>query len=455
MKKLMIANVGNRNLVYTGNNPLVNLKGVDAPFKTSTQYLLDNFEQESPFLEPQIFPELIEHLQPELEQIVLFVSDTPEGERDNQDTLYAGQILKKILEKKYPGTSVLVETIRCRVVDVNALMQLYRNSLNRLLEIYSDYHFVLCDTAGTSQQKTSLKIVAEYLLSDKYFSVFNVAYAGGKSNPEAVASIEYRRVIDSQQIEILIKQYAYAGALSVYFGRRKRHTDNIAALLQLGIALFSNHAEEAVRQATSVPRELKQIDFIQKIASKDFFEFANKHWQSDLDTDAIFKLCLILEIAHAYQEVEDWGFSLLHYHIFEERLLHEILKQYVTPHDLVKNWKEIKEEIISGDLFPGVTTLGGRNIEDIFGPSMPVLRDLARCIPESKAQEVLGRISDANQTQFSQWRNKFAHEGRTISLKDIKSFFPIYKDWRATFIDENAKSLFHALNELIVQELRK
>ncbi len=47
---------------------------------------------------------------PEILKIIIFYSDLPAGERNNQDTIYEAEILKKIFEQQYSHITVEIET---------------------------------------------------------------------------------------------------------------------------------------------------------------------------------------------------------------------------------------------------------------------------------------------------------------------------------------------------------
>ncbi len=451
MANILLANIGNRNIRYTGNSP-VSLYSTS--FRQDTKFLLDHFEQEKEHITPQILPELIDSLSETPQKIFLFGSNQTESGKNNQDTLYEAEILTLLFRERYPESTIEAVICSCSVVDVNDLMRFYRSFINELVTEHPESKIILCDAGGTSQQKSALKIISEYLLSDDQYELYNVALVAGNSIPERIQSVEYRRVIDAQQIELLINQFDYSGALSIYFGNRKQHTDNISALLKIGAALFNNNADSASQLAKSAPKALKVQDLLKGLAQEKHYTVALEEWTGILERGAVFRLCIILDIAQAYKKIQDWGFALLYHHIFEERFLHEVLKKSVAPYSLTDDWNKIKEEIQADRKFAGVTMLGGRSLSQVYSATVPVLRDLARTLFLPQVDDVVNRISDDHQKQFSTWRNKFAHEGRTIHASDVRAYLPVFQDWRSMF-GLSDETVFDELNAVIIKYVRQ
>ena len=275
MKEILLANLGNSHIRYIGTTPEIQLKGDrNVPFRESTRYLMEHIDEERHNVIAEILPPLLEMKRDVLTKMVLFTTDSPPGERNNQDTIYEGAILKKIFEKNYVGIEVVLIPISIVVTDINALMQFYRDTVNNLLLQHPDVKFVLADAGGTSQQKSALKIILEYLLDTDQFEAYNIKFKGGKSIPEQIASDEYRRVINQQQIGQLIQQYDYTGALVVSGINWKKTTTSVSALLRIGQALFSNDVSEGRKRAQQFPKNLGLRDTLRNIEDGSIYKEA-------------------------------------------------------------------------------------------------------------------------------------------------------------------------------------
>jgi hypothetical protein len=454
-KAIVLANIGNRNIRYFGKNPKIDLIGSEASFRESTKLLLENFEQESEFISAQILPEFFNAMNEDIQELVLFGSDSPQGTRNNQDTIYVARLLDRIFLRDGYLFSINVVPIRIRVVDINELMVFYRNFLNTLIENAPQRRFFICDAGGTTQQKTALKIIAEYLIPKENCRIFNVVLDKEKSYPEEIFSFEYRRVIDGHQCEALIKQFNFSGALLLQIQNNPGAGGTVVELLRIASDLFANHADKALKAIRQPSKNLKQVTLINRLMNNGYYAEPLKKWGAIFSEDAVFKLCLLLDIAEAHLKVKSWGFALLYHHIFIERFLHEILEPVVAPDNLIKNWGPIKNRIIDGEIFDNVSSLIGKNIYEVTGPSFPVLIELAYSLNEPLVRDVLDAISDQQRGNLSGKRNKFAHEGRSMGEADVKPFLTIFDSWRQTMGIPPACNIFEDFRFSIKQQLRK
>lgn len=433
MQKILLANIGNRNITYKGKSKSVILQGDEAHFRNGTEYLLNQYFEEKQYIQANILPPLIEDLKSNLQTIYLFGSNQPEGEWNIQDTVYEAYLLQKMFCELYPEIEVVVLEITCRVVDINALMKYYRDVLNNLFQKHPEDQFIICDAGGTTQQKTSLKIIAEYLLKDECFEMYNINYINGKSILEKIKSLEYRRVIDQEQINALINQYDYLGAKTIYTGNRRNVTDALSNYLSIAALLFSNESDNAAGLALHPTKELIKNELIKSIGEYSFYDRAIEKWNSLFTQSVIFKLCLILDIAACFHKLKDWGFTTLYYHIFLERFLNEVVAPFTGVSDLSKNWVKVRTEIIEGRLFSGITVLADRQVSETYSASVPVLVDLAKNLKNELVDEVLNSIKAEHLSLFSGNRNKFAHEGRPLKQENVKFLFSTFNKWHSQF----------------------
>lgn len=454
MKKILLANLGNSHIRYIGTTPEVQLKGDrNTPFRESTRYLLEHYEEEAKYIIPEILPPLIELEKNSICKIILFATDSPPGERNNQDTIFEAKILKRLFEIDYPEIEILILPLSIKVTNINALMQFYRDTINELLKCHQEDIFILADAGGTSQQKSALKIILEYLLDTTQLEAYNINFDKGRSFPEKIASDEYRRVLNQQQMGRLVQQYDYTGALLLSGVNWRKTTTPEVALIRVAQALFANDVPEGRRRAHSFPKVFAAKRFVQAIAKGETYEVAINKFDDIISADGTYTLCNILNIAMAHMKTGTWGSVILFNHIFLERFLQEVIAPHVHPHSLT-DWLKIRNRIENGEIFSGVGQLGERAITETFSATVPVLLSLARNLNNPLVNEVTNALSNDHQKQFSGFRNKFAHEGRAINENDIRFLFPVFMKWQAAFGVQNV-SIFDILNERINLELKK
>ncbi len=161
MKTLLINNIGNRHLYYK-NKPIdKNL------FRQATLCFLNNWNKEKEYFKLNILSQALDELKKLPDKIVLFASDQGKNNIYNtQDTLFAAEIIKNILQENYAINDVEIITIDIDPSDENSLIPVYKNKLNILHHYNKDYHWQFLDAGGTPQQKLACKLLLPEIHSD-------------------------------------------------------------------------------------------------------------------------------------------------------------------------------------------------------------------------------------------------------------------------------------------------
>ncbi|MEZ4851063.1 MAG: hypothetical protein R3B93_21095 [Bacteroidia bacterium] len=104
MKKLLITNLGNRNLLLEGKTHFAMIKeqSLAFNFRDFTKDLIDRFEEVKPRLQVNILDTLLEAKSSEIDRVIMFSSNHPSDQRRDQDTCYEGEILVKLLSEQFP-----------------------------------------------------------------------------------------------------------------------------------------------------------------------------------------------------------------------------------------------------------------------------------------------------------------------------------------------------------------
>lgn len=222
MAKILLANIGNRNLVQIAENGnLTNLKDIDflpkKSFRDDTEVLLKWIENKEEPLEKYAINILNAVLEKEeiFDKIFLFASNqkSVKSERDKrQDTIYAAEIIKLILAKdaKYANIEVNIVEMQKNPSQVDEQILEFREKITNILSNHSDDEIIICDSGGTPQQKSALKLVTEYVLNKteklKFYQVIDnfddMPVLSQKDDAKLQKLYQYRQIIDAQQIEL-------------------------------------------------------------------------------------------------------------------------------------------------------------------------------------------------------------------------------------------------------------
>lgn len=440
-KRVLISNIGNRNFLYKGKD-FWSWKGemvVEKPelfpikpdFFTFTEYLWNQYEEEEKHIEPNIINTLIEEYNTEIEVVILLSSNQPAETRTNQDTLYEGKFLHKKLSALYPHIQFIDMIIKwengekIKIVDNDTLLRWYRNNIILFRDSYPNHHLMICDAGGTPQQKGTLKIMTEYLLEKEKFSVYYVSQEqNAKSKWELVPQIEYRRVIDSEQIRSLIDHLEYKGAYNLYT-RFNSHavSDKLSKLLQFAYyrsQKLENNADEYA----------------------DAFEGGNfnartpigayKAWmQSLISSETHFRTCELLSMVQKNITIENYTAAVLLLSQFIETYVNGMMTQYFG---YSNNYSDSKEDIMKN------SKRRFTNIASHYGTKMvidgiPTRTLICHNCPVSEHQQLISyftafyyHINGKRNRDYSldTLRNGAAHEGKGITKAQFDRITNIY-----------------------------
>ena len=461
MKKILLSNIGNRNIKYKGKTFIKEIHGED--FKEWTKNLLDNFPSEREFLEINILNDLLDEIISETSTIILFASNQVNEVKQDQDTLFEAQIMKKLIEEKYFGVEVKIEEIHCKVTDNDELLRRYRSKLKNYKNIFSEHHFVICDAGGTPQQKSALKIMTEFMLDE---TAFEVRYVNPNGILEPVKQIEYRKIILSEQIKVLIEKGEYRAALEIW--GITDPTDNkickgdFEKLLCYAYFRF-NHQHEIVSEMSF------KVNFLEKNA--DIIEYRQKNtsilhleWEDVMSPESLFLLGEHLETLFFRWQKRQYNECILSLSVLYEFYLYATI-EHKFGYKLTNSEKFSSEQKKLIDVAKKRFTNVATAFPDEIMHGVPFLLVVAENIEISTSQKFLKilkkYISTGSKWKFSSndsktmgintVRNKIAHNGKYVDQKFVNEYIP-YLPMLVEGIFEIFKieeSYFNLLNEKI------
>jgi hypothetical protein len=464
MKKILLSNIGNRNILY--NNKNFDFK-TDGSFKEWTKALLTNFEIEKPFLSIQIIDQLLDN--DVFEEVFLFSSNQINEIKKDQDTLYEAEILKKLIEEKYQTKTSIIEN-QNKVIDNDAQMLFYRHSIRTINRQFPDEKIIVCDAGGTAQQKSALKIILEFFLEETQFEVFYPNPSNGLI--EKVQQIQYRRIIQTEQIRKLIDigEYKSATKLLGFDNPILCASDSKmpVKLLGLGHVLFERQWQYVLPFVkNSNHKQIKNSKLLTRIlAQKSLIE--NDEFTLLFEENILFKLGEMLAQIQFCWHQKLFTNTIMQFAIFYETYLYEIISHELE-FDLANNFdfenerlkRTAKLEFVNvahffgqKDIVDGVPfkIMIAENILNDCNNSF--LKLLKPFISDGKDFKVIGFGKQA--VAINSIRNKIAHNGRVIDKVAIKDELPYLEDLLNSVFKVfglSQSNPYLAMNQYIVENL--
>lgn len=438
MKKILISNIGNRNLKLNGKfiskifDADENISFREQTFLIWEQIQKNSFNGE---LEPVILNEVIEKEKHELEKVIVFSSDMPEPLRNDQDTIFEGEILCAILKQSYPEIEFINVPFNASVFVHDELFRKYHRFLSGLKNEYPDIKIIYCDAGGTSQQKFAIKISLEYLFDPTQFIVYYVAQEQkGRSSLIRGESYEYRKIVDMEHALQAIRSSSYQVAsqlLSKNGIRTNSDEGKLLVFLDHRLRLFFHLAEIDARQISGTVK-FKVPLFIEDYYKKE--PVGNyKGWDQILDKNDFFQLCEIL-IASQWKYLNNQIEQAVHFFaMFYENYLLMIIQEHFG-YKVRKNYdyymelliKEIKDGLLK--LPEGIQPVKGIPLQIVFTEQLEFDNHLKLL----KSLRMLNSVLSGNSSGIDKIRNDYAHKGKSIT-KDIFENKPFFNHFLECF----------------------
>lgn len=467
MKKIVLANIGNRNLKFKGETYFSKLHG--STFKEWTKNLWDNFDENKSLLTINILNDLLDSLNGEIEQVILFPSNQVNEEKQDQDTIYEGEILHRLIEEKYNVAVDSSKHVTCKVTDNDALLRFYRKELKGIKQNYPSRKLIICDAGGTAQQKSALKIMAEFLLNE---NEYQVSYVNPNGELEDVPQLEYRRVIQAEQIKKLISFANYAGSYEIlgYDNVLKCATSNLLAVKLIGVGSILLEKKWSFLQTylTSINKKQLQSSTLLLRLNKQESLIKNQGFKKLFSEQHFFILGEILSQIDFFWKKELFNQTILSIALFYENYLYFIISKNLG-YDLTNNFEEENERLKNEAklCFSNVQVkFGDKPIIDGVPFKMLIIRNIKEDINIRFINLLKPYISSGKNYSVSNYeshvqsinsvRNKIAHTGIVIDSSFINQNLPYLGDFlKDLFIlfELDSDNTYDRLNSFIVEKL--
>lgn len=482
MKKILLANIGNRNITYNGMeisqylksdesrnndsfNSFLKTNNIEsASFYDFTQYLFENFEIEKENIQPKILNILLDEMHEEIEKLIIFSSDQKKG-RKTQDTVFEGELLKKLFEQKYKTIEIECEPIRGSVVDQDSLLRFYMQYLKQLAKNNKEYSFIICDAGGTAYQKSALKICTEYLIDKEKYKVFYVAQAEeNKSKLYEAEPVEYRKIIEKHQIEQLITVGQYRAAFLLHNNGEEKYKekDNLCKFLKYTDLRIGNYFYDA--KIFSNPGNYKEryrFDVLKDYNSEKPLG-SNHELEDVLSKKFYFQTCEILSTAQFYLKNKNYTQAVLFSSIFIERFLQSLLEKQFG-YLFISKYTRAAERFINeapqrfskiGELFEGEMKTVSVPAQCIAVQSIEnkITYSICKDIEKLNSKFISSATGKKEGKGLDKLRNLIAHEGKGVSYDDLQEkaacFEEIFAGWCKIFALPE-KNIYEIHNEKI------
>lgn len=477
-EKILLANLGNRNITFNGQDFMSIKKDSGKTFLHWSKELLDNYDQYKNDIDINIINPLIEESP---SKIFLFYSDQSKfNTRTDQDTIYEAMIIKKLLIDKYnfEENQISLEAIESKVIDNGNLMKYFRRVLKRIFNQYKNYFFVICDAGGTAQQKMALKLIAEFIFTK---GRYEIKYTENNKLVSDVNVDEYRKIINQEQAIKLIYSGEYVAAANLldYHDLEKANNDkdNIKKLFAYCYFRFYNHDDISIKLVNGIrsknhiiSMDKSKIPLTKNEDLTDFFKYKDLRRILDLFYKAKF-----------YFLLGNYSTSILNFARFYEYLFNKFMnitfdksKYGNTKHqtefqktnferDVEKEYKEVIQRCRNRYDTPE---------KKIFRIEISSLPTQAIIIKNSsnKTLSKIGKIlspyiiftDDAKDEKdiekINLIRNKIAHENKFITEKELKenlSYYPEILEKIEKELALETGNLFEELNIYLEKQLRQ
>lgn len=439
MRKILISNIGNRNIAYKGEQ--YDRKKQQQDFRSWTLSLRENLDEERAHIELRIINDLLSEIAPELDQVILYGSNQIGEAKQDQDTLHEAFIMKQLIEVQYSLPVSVDQEVNCKVTDNDALLRFYRKELSYLKRKFPEHRIVICDAGGTAQQKSALKIMAEFLLDKDTFEVW---YVNPDGTLELVPRVEYRNVIVAEQIKQLIDlgEYTSAYRLKGYDSALAcASSDNISnKLLGLGALLTSRYWEDlSAFVGNCNSKQVKNSPLLRRIKQRKS-QIGNEHLAEIFTAEDFFSLGEMLSSIQFYHSAGLHTQAVMNFALFYEFYLSAAIT-YNLGYDLLDNFDEEKDRLIDEcrSRFPNVARsypydkifdsipFRIRVAENISNPANLKFVILLRpYISTGKFFKVSNQSGAA--LGINTVRNHIAHRGKAIDEVYMQSHLPYFAE---------------------------
>jgi len=329
-------------------------------------------------------------------------------------------------------------------------------------------NYILCDAGGTPQQKSSLKLMTEYLIGHKRYEAYYVS--PNKKGIVKVEQIEYRNIISLEQAIMLLNSGMYNAALRAINQNPKDYISKIAVgnrLLIHAYYRFNNNVNKAksalasMKYANPIFNNFKQGTSLADNQELELFFGKDKFLKL---TERLYKVIFLLEI-------NEWSNAILSFSHFYELFLNlsvgkldDIDQLESLARDQYSSFLEIyngvqdrsnflfakKNNVASQSLLLSVCHI--EDIKLVANLLLPYVTPSPFTIDDSGLVK-----NNLGYMPLTSLRNPIAHEGKLITTEEFDSKVGYLNDLVLKIKDIlglTKTNIYMDLNEIIEQKLR-
>jgi hypothetical protein len=321
-KKILITNIGNRNLLIHGETLRATNYGNEITedsffYRTKKLHEAKNYAN----LSVSILPALLEELKDQIEKVILIA--TLQEPVHSQDSYFAAMLIQDILQEIFPAINFEVFPLRKPVIDNFGLLNFYRNFLKPFQN--TSQKIIITDAGGSTQQKITLKLAAEYMLSSTQFEVYNTYARGNRTVIERGLNYEFRTTLEKESVLLLLKEYDFWGARVLLKNIEPNHPA-VAYLLFLyhRVALRFEEARKVAQENKEkiLPYEPSLNNYIKHSAIGNYSNFTGLVTELNY-----FILCEFAAVAHFYYINQKLAEAVNYFYLFIEKYTSFVIKK--------------------------------------------------------------------------------------------------------------------------------
>jgi hypothetical protein len=217
MARILIANIGNRNLTQDGiylNSDRDFNDGLN--FRERTERLAQQLPTLPPNLSLAILDVLLAHPDLKADRVLLIGSDQHGDTRKDQDTYFAALLAGALISQNF-GLPVEVLKSQAHVTEEDGQLRTYAALLRGK---YAEADTLLfCEAGGTATQKFALRLYLEFNALGCELETWYVKQTDLQhSTAERVTGKRFRKLLQAETIVALAQQGNFWGAIMVYDG---------------------------------------------------------------------------------------------------------------------------------------------------------------------------------------------------------------------------------------------
>ena len=455
MKKILINNIGNRHLFYEkkipNNNYLFNEKKL---FRKRTKEILENWEQEKEKLHLNILDQYLQNHKPD--KIILIGTDQGKTNINNvQDTIYAAQIIEKILKEKYNIQEVEVKKIRNNPADENKNFPAYSQIFKDLNENEKESNWIFLDAGGTPQQKMVGKLLLPEI-HDKVRVDYIKNVEGVEQNEHIIKeNTELEKFFIKKNTKALINQGYYESAYQLT--KSKDSKNKALPFIKIGKFRMMNIYDKNLNVPHLNKYKTKEKDFITWFQDKKPLIISDD-LENLLNKDNVFIYSEFLARADFFLQKEDYNNFVLNFQQSLEVLLLTILMSFAKIEGYSLKGSYNKRKIEDYLILSGYENAGLPNQLDLAIQlskknnlnKLTVLLEKYGSILTGYQRNIKGNNKHSHGLDIL--RNKLVHEGRSIDKNYLKkSIIPTFKNISG-LLNLN-KNSYDNLNQIIKNNL--